>query len=224
MAKRPKLTPPTPAYTDAYRTLYRANVEKINIRPNSASVLLTDPPYVIYNYITTLEKSGRMDPSLDGVWMGENSNWTGVWWTRMRKVLRDDGVAWVFANVHYMGFYLRWAHLTQLPVRGIFPCPPAEFLLAFGRVSIAPTHATIIKAICETNTYGQNKPIPFLRALLAASPPGVVFDPFAGLGSTLDAAALEGRRSVGIEIQQDLVDKTIEKWLARPYGKAVVYK
>ena len=48
------------------------------------------------------------------------------------------------------------------------------------------------------------KPVPLLRELIESSScfGDVVLDPFVGSGSTLVAAALEGRRSIGIELEE----------------------
>lgn len=48
---------------------------------------------------------------------------------------------------------------------------------------------------------------------------GVVLDPFSGVGSTLKACAIEGRKGIGFELEQKYVDLTLER-LASEVGSA----
>ena len=59
----------------------------------------------------------------------------------------------------------------------------------------------------RANVHPTVKPIALMRWLVRLTVPveGVVLDPFAGSGSTIIAAVLEGRQALGIERQSDYV-------------------
>lgn len=210
----------TPAYTDPHVTLYHADVIPFLssglIEPNTIAAVVTDPPYVVYNYIRDILETRSIDLAVDARWTANAFNWIGQWWWPLRDVLRTDATGWVFCNVHYVGFYLRWAALGEWPLRGIFRCPPDEYLLAFGSTPLLASEQALVREACALNRYGQNKPLALLAALIRCSTDGIVVDPFAGLGSTLAAARLLGRRSIGVEIRPELVARAGAALATRP--------
>lgn len=46
------------------------------------------------------------------------------------------------------------------------------------------------------------KPVSLMETLIQKCPPGVIADPFAGSGATLLAARAQGRRSIGVELEE----------------------
>ena len=70
--------------------------------------------------------------------------------------------------------------------------------------------------------YPTQKPITLLERIIAAStnPNDIVLDPFAGCGTTIDAAQRLGRRWIGIDITYIAID-LIEKRLRHTYGKEI---
>lgn len=71
------------------------------------------------------------------------------------------------------------------------------------RSAVIATAARGMSGTLTTPTgHPHTKPLDVLQVLIAACPPGIVADPFAGSGSTLVAARLEGREAMGVEVEE----------------------
>jgi site-specific DNA-methyltransferase (adenine-specific) len=55
------------------------------------------------------------------------------------------------------------------------------------------------------------KPLPLLRTLIQVCPPGSIFDPFMGSGTTLRAAKDLGRKAIGIEIEERYCEIAVQR-------------
>lgn len=61
---------------------------------------------------------------------------------------------------------------------------------------------SILTAFPDQKDHIHAKPIGLMTKLVDCAPPGTIADPFSGSGSTLIAAALLGRRAIGVEIDE----------------------
>jgi hypothetical protein len=77
-----------------------------------------------------------------------------------------------------------------------------ELIFARGMVRASDAMFSVISALPDQRDHIHAKPMKVMEWLVSACPPGVIADPFAGSGSTLIAARNQGRRAIGVEIDE----------------------
>ena len=71
-----------------------------------------------------------------------------------------------------------------------------------GFVRTSDAAVSILTAFPEQGDHIHGKPLALMETLVAAAPPGVIADPFAGSCTTLVAAHHLGRQAIGVEIDE----------------------
>lgn len=196
-----------PYYEDEYVTLYHGDCRTLT-EWMTADVLVTDPPYGMayesnFNRDRRNTKKGRPvagdgDTSIrDDVlvrWGDRPALVFGRW-----NVPRPQGVhtrlVWDRV-VHGMGNLASpWGPSDEeIYVRGVgFHGQRSGTVIRVPRLESGakdrPDHPT-------------PKPVALMELLIAKCPGGVIADPFAGSGATLVAAMLQGRRAIGVEVEE----------------------
>ena len=174
----------------------------------SVDFVLTDPPYGV----------GYCDRSGRSIANDRDLTWLKPAFSQMHRVLHDDSFAvsfygwtkvdqfmdaWRAAGFRVVG-HLVFAKRYASSARFVRYQHESAFLLAKGSPA-AP--ADPLPDVQEW-TYSGNrlhptqKPVGALARLIGSfsRPDDLVFDPFAGSGSTCEAAAVTGRRYLGIEL------------------------
>lgn len=202
-------------YEDEWVRLYHGDCREIT-EWLAADVLVTDPPYG-RGWRQGRARRGRNDgdDSHSGI-AGDHDTTTrdeafAMWGTRLIIAFGDlmlpspVGTKQVLiyrkpidaGNKGTFGGFRRDAEAIYL----LGPWPAG----LNGRTSVVTTRAPIQGGSHGvTGRYGHPhaKPVDVMETLIAACPPGVIADPFAGGGSSLVAARNLGRRAIGVELEE----------------------
>jgi site-specific DNA-methyltransferase (adenine-specific) len=169
-------------------------------------------------------KSGNPLPDFEGDSKDQRSwtRWMTEWLLEARRASKDGAPICMFIDwrqlpsmtdaLQWAGWLWRgtlvWDKNNSRPQRGRFR-QQAEFI-AWGSNGNMPTNrkAPVLPGVFRHSmpvlakrTHQTEKPLPVMREMVhIVEPGGIILDPFAGAGTTVLAAKLEGYPAVGIEL------------------------
>lgn len=202
--------PPAPYYSDESVTLYHGDCLEVTDWL-SADALVTDPPYGI-NYCSG---SQRVNLARSIVGDADTSLRTAAlerWLEHPERPMRPALVFGSWRRDRPDGTHTRliWDTLGALGMGDLsVPWKPSDqeiYVLGKGFVGRRTSNVLSFPPVQSMARNGRlhphEKPIPLLRELIRKCPAETIADPFAGSGSTLVAARLEGRKAVGVEFEE----------------------
>ena len=195
---------PRPYYQRDGITIYHGDCREILPHLPAFDLMLSDPPYGI-DY-----KSGRDSDALARSIAGDESTELRDTVLRMHKGPAIVFGTWKTPKPDGIKALLIWDTLGALGMGDLrMPWKPSHqeiYILGSGfrgkRTSDVIQHPPVQSMAKTGRVHPHEKPVGLLRHLLGKSPDGSVVDPFMGSGSTLVACKAEGRRAVGIEVEE----------------------
>ena len=217
----------TPYYEDDLVTLYHGDCREVlaSFDERSVDCVITDPPYSERTHRNaTSNKAGERDHALSGE--RGFSSWTE---DDLRGLLASLGRVtrrWVVATLDYhhaVAFdgdppeglrVLRlgvWVKTNPTPqISGDRPAQGWESIAYMHRADERPTwngggrHGNFVSPIAPPEGHPTAKPLPMVAdwVRLFSNPGDTVLDPFVGSGTTLRAAKDEGRKVIGVELEE----------------------
>jgi site-specific DNA-methyltransferase (adenine-specific) len=217
-----------PYYQDDAVTLYRGDALAVlaDLPAESVDTLVTDPPYFLPAAHYSV-RSGSFRSLSD---LSILEHFFRDVFAQVGRILKPTGTAYVFCDGQsYPAFYAvgyatfhrmrpliwdkqtsingySWRHQHELVLFATMPDAPN---VPTGDGDVLRERAVPIK---ERQHLAQ-KPVPLLTRLIEKTcpPDGTVLDPFIGSGSTLKAAKLCGRKSIGIEAEARYCDIAVAR-------------
>lgn len=210
----------TPYYEDESVTLYHGDCRDVlaDMAGESVAAVLTDPPY------TQRTHSKARTPEREGV-----TAFAAIDDRDLREILRDCGhvsAGWVVATLDYrhavefeanppkhlkvmrLGVWVKTNPTPQLT--GDRPAQGWESIAYMHRDDRRSkwngggSHGNYVAPIPPPEGHPTAKPLPLVAQWVRwfTAPGDTVLDPFAGSGTTLRAAKDEGRKAIGVELDE----------------------
>ena len=198
----------SPYYADESVTLYHGDCREVDAWL-TADVLVTDPPYGT-NFSAENPRGGygrrgkgKLGP--EGFVIAND----GTTETRDEALaLWGDRPALVFGSPRLpdppiaVADRLVWDKKRPGMNGGPWRYRHESIYVTAGFVRTSDAAVSILTAFPEQSDHMHAKPLSLMLGLVAAAPPGVIADPFAGSGTTLVAARNLGRRVIGVEVEE----------------------
>lgn len=215
-----------PYYEDEFATLYWADAREIlpRLGPDACDLIVTDPPYgVAFQSNKRTEKFVKIRGDQDQAVAEEVLSLALKTLSRSRHVYVFGPFVNLLSRLPLAALTeliwdkqvraggdlsLPWGTSHELIHFAVYELSKANRDKGYGNLAARVRKDSVLryqrKIGGSANRHPTEKPVPLLRDLIESSSVSgeVVLDPFAGVGSTLVAATLEGRRSIGIEIDE----------------------
>jgi site-specific DNA-methyltransferase (adenine-specific) len=213
-----------PYYDEDGVTIYHGDCRDVAaVLPEAhVDLIVTDPPYGVE------WKSGLRNVAFDGIRFDDGTLSIPQVIDDTLRVLRNCRHAYIFGRFDWAGTRLRqtveliwdkgqigpgdltlpWGPAHEVITFGVFVQSEKNTRDNYGRLSARLRRGSVISVprynATGVDSHPTEKPVNLLRQLIESSSlfGETVFDPFAGVGSTLEAARLEGRLAIGIEIEE----------------------
>lgn len=219
-------------YESSRATLYCADCADVLPTLEPGHLLVTDPPYgvdfqsnrrqerldKIAGDDGTLDVAGLVDLAARKIARGRHAYIFGP------DVLMVDGVltakvplVWDKSVIGTGDLSSPWGESHEPITFAVQEISKANRAKGYGNLSARMRKGSVLRHQRAqggaTGRHPNEKPVPLLRELIESSSVigETVLDPFAGIGSTLVAAILEGRRAVGIESREAYCEVAVER-------------
>ena len=204
MASVPKLTLPKPYFEKDGITIYHGDCQKI-LPLVSADVLVTDPPYGI-SHKSNRPGAPRRGKQIENDESTSLRDWCLEFWGERPSVVFGTVKASFPKTYRGVLIWDKGGHVGMGDLS--FPWKQNWEMIFVsgggfeGRRGTGVLHFNAIPPWAGEIKHPHEKPIALMRELVHKCPKGTVVDPFMGSGTTLDACRDDGRKAIGIELEE----------------------